>query len=170
MNGEFGDAVPFSQMRVVPGELLEQRLEEVKKLAEDENEGYRIAKDKATGEHYLHLAVRHLNVAAGGAEELFHQLMPLEYDDVISLALGDGAYRFPEHWRRPFLRNGPDGGYVWYDPQGAEFDEAAYDAAAEAMKAKLLAFRRSGSRSEADVRKLLEEIDRLFPPEKPDEP
>jgi len=38
------------------------------------------------------------------------------------------------------------------------------------MKAKLLAFRRSGSRSEADVRKLLEEIDRLFPPEKPDEP
>ncbi|MCC3373167.1 hypothetical protein [Cohnella sp. REN36] len=158
-----GAGEPLSSLKLVPETLLAERLAEVKALAEREHEMYRLLKDDLTGEHYLHYAVRHLNVAGGGAEEQYHHLLPLAHDDVISIALGESWPAYPEEWRAAYLRNGPGGGYVWYDPDGAAADAPAYEAAALTLRDKLLAFRQNGSPDEADVRRLLEETERLFP-------
>jgi hypothetical protein len=158
--------VSFSNIRIVTEDMLADRLETVKALAEDSNEAYRVEKDTDTGEHYLHYAVRHLNVAAGGAEEVYHHLMPLEHDDVIALALGAPEFAYPGHWNRPYLRNGPNGGFVWYDPDGASEETARYDAIAGEIRAKLEAFRREGREGEEEVRQLMEQLDRLFQPNK----
>jgi hypothetical protein len=155
-------------MTFVPEDELHNRLAPVRVLEESDRELYRIVRDEATGEHYLHFAIRHLNVAAGGVEETFHHLLPLSHDDVIALALGDPAYRYPDAWQRPYLRNGPAGGYVWYDPAGAGEDEAAtYERIAVQLRDKLLAFHREGRGGETEVRRLMEDIDRLFPPDGP---
>lgn len=157
--------VPLTELRSISSIELSARLEQVKELANGENDAYRLVKDAATGDHYLHYAVRHLNVAAGGAEEEYHHLLPLEHDDVIALALGGPLPAYPSEWTRAYLRNGPSDAFVWYDPTGAgETQEAAFEAAAAALREKLLAFKREGKHSEADVRKLLEETERLFPP------
>jgi hypothetical protein len=161
--------LPLAQLRFVKEEWLRQRLEEVKVLYRDENELYRLVKDSSTGEYFLHYAVRHLNLTAGAAEEEYHHLLPLEHDEVISFALGSPFYRYPDEWQAPYLRNGSEGGYVWYDPNGAAPDIAAYEEAAAALKEKLLAFRREGSLGEEEIRRLLEETERLFPPKAPDE-
>jgi len=147
--------------------MLANRLVTVKTLAETENEAYMIEKDSETGEHYLHYAVRHLNVVAGGSEEAYHHLLPLEHDDVISLALGAPDFAYPDHWRRPYLRNGPSGGFVWYDPEGATAEGDRYAGIADEIRAKLQAFRQAGREGEAEVRLLMEELDRLFDATKP---
>lgn len=159
-------AVSLRRLSFVPEEELRRRLAPVRVLEESSQELYRIMQDEETGEHYLHFAIRHVDLAGGGAEETYHHLMPLSHDDVIALALGDPAYRYPDAWKRPYLRNGPAGGYVWYDPAGAGEEEAeTYERIAEQLRDKLLAFRREGRRGGEEVRRLLEDIDRLFPPE-----
>lgn len=160
------NALPLSfvNMKLVPEEMLAARMETVKTLSEDENESYMIGKDTETGEHYLHYAVRHLNVAAGGTEEVYHHLMPLGHDDVIAFAIGGPDYSYPGAWSRPYLRNGPNGGYVWYDPDGAAGEAVAYAAVAKRMRAKLEQFHRQGKGGEDEVKKLMEEIEKLFPP------
>ncbi|MBW5448157.1 hypothetical protein GE107_19035 [Cohnella sp. CFH 77786] len=157
--------VSLTNIRVVTEEMLQVRLETVKTLAEDENEAYLIEKDAETGEHYLHYAVRHVNVAAGGAEEAYHHLMPLEHDDVIALALGAQEYAYPGFWRRPYLRNGPGGGYAWYDPDGAPEEPGRYEAIAAEIRAKLEAFRHERRGGEEEVARLMEQVDRLFEPD-----
>jgi hypothetical protein len=154
----------FTNLRLVPQDMLDARVETVKILQEEENETYRLVKDVPTGEHYLHYAVRHLNLAAGGTEEEFHHLMPLEHDDVIALALGAREFLYPQHWNKPYLRNGPHGGFVWYDPSGASAESVQYDSIAEEIRAKLEAFRREGRGGAEDMRRLMEDMDRLFRP------
>jgi hypothetical protein len=156
--------VSFTQLRVVPQDELNRRLETVKVLKEDETETYRLAKDTETGEHYLHYAVYHLNLAGGGVEEEYHHLLPLEHDDVISLALGAELFAYPHNWERAYLRNGPNGGFVWYDPAGAAAEEQTYEDAAAYIREKLLAFRKQGGQSEEDVKRLLEEMEKGLPP------
>lgn len=166
LEGGSGAALPigFSRMRVVPEGELSRRIEDVKTLSERGGELYRIVKDAETGEHYLHYASYHLNVAGGGAEEHYHHLLPLAHDDVIAYALGAEWPAYPSEWRGAYLRNGPHGGFVWYDPDGASMDESAYEEAAAKLKEKLLAFRRSGARGEEETRRLLEDIERELPP------
>ncbi|WP_276351389.1 hypothetical protein [Cohnella caldifontis] len=154
--------VSFANLRVVSDDMLAERLETVKTLADEENEAYLVEKDKETGEHYLHYAVRHLNVAAGGAEEIYHHLMPLEHDDVIALALGAPEFAYPEFWNRPYLRNGPSGGYAWYDPSGAADNAEAYDGIAAEIRARLEAFHREGRGGEDEIKRLMDEMGRLF--------
>jgi hypothetical protein len=154
----------FTNLRLVPQEMLDARVETIKSLQEGENETYLLVKDVPTGEHYLHYAVRHLNLAAGGAEEEFHHLMFLEHDDVIALALGAQEFVYPEHWNKPYLRNGPYGGFVWYDPAGASEESAQFEAIAEEIRAKLQAFRREGRGGTEDVLRLMDDVDRMFRP------
>ncbi|MFD0670239.1 hypothetical protein [Cohnella sp. GCM10027633] len=161
-----GASLPFGfpRMRFVPEDELSRRIENVKTLSELGGELYRIVKDAETGEHYLHYASYHLNVAGGGAEEHYHHLLPLAHDDVIAYALGASWPSYPAEWHGAYLRNGPHGGFVWYDPDGAAMDEAAYEEAAAVLKEKLLAFRRSGASGEEETRRLLEDIERGLPP------
>lgn len=156
--------IGFARMRIVPGDELTRRIETVKTLREQDGELYRLAKDAETGDHYLHYAVYHLNVASGGAEEIYHHLLPLADDDVIAAALGAPWPAYPAEWRNAYLRNGPHGGFVWYDPDGAAIDEAAYEDAAAKLRDKLLAFRRGGARGEEDIQALLDDIERELPP------
>jgi hypothetical protein len=154
----------FAQMRVVSQDELARRMDPVKDLREGDGELYRLVKDTETGEHYLHYAVYHLNLAGGGAEEEYHHLLPLEHDDVIALALGAPLFEYPLQWKRAYLRNGPDGGFVWYDPSGAVDDERKYAETEDYIRERLLTFRRSGARGEEEVKRLLEDMDRCLPP------
>ncbi|CAG7629719.1 hypothetical protein ACFQI7_16035 [Paenibacillus allorhizosphaerae] len=142
---------------------IADRLETVKSLKEDALELYEIAKDKATGEHYLHYAYLHRNFAAvgpeAGQEEIFHQLMPLASDDVLGIMFSDAAYEYPGHWSKPFLRNGPDGDYVWFDPSYAD-QEAENEAIGRDIEEQLRLFKQAGELSQEEVRKLLERLDR----------
>ena len=154
----------FTHMQLVSEGELTRRIVTVKLLREQDGELYRLVKDAETGEHYLHYAVYHLNVAGGGAEEHYHHLLPVPHDEIIAMALGSPWPEYPSQWQDAFLRNGPHGGFVWYDPNGATMDEAAYEAAAEMLKEKLFEFRRSGSRSEEDIKRLFDTIERKLPP------
>lgn len=156
--------VSLQQLRFVSQEELARRLETVKTLSEDELELYRVVKDPETGEHYLHFASFHIHVAGGGAEEEYHHLMPLDHDDVIALALGAPLFSYPDQWQKAYLRNGPDGGFVWYDPNGAADEEAEAAKTEKFLREQLLAFRASGAYGEEEVRRLLETIDQGLPP------
>ncbi|QJD82569.1 hypothetical protein [Cohnella herbarum] len=156
--------VSFKNIRLVTQEELTRRSEPVKTLQEDKTELYRVIKDTETGEHYLHYAVYHIHVAGGGAEEEYHHLLPLEHDDVIALALGAPLIEYPTQWDRSYLRNGPHGGFVWYDPNGAIEDETDYAKTEAFVREQLLAFREQGSRSEEDVKRLLDRMDKHLPP------
>jgi len=146
------------ERQVVPGELLERRIEEVRELEASETERYGIVKDTVTGEHYLHYRYVHRDVAAGGAASAYHQLMPIDNDEVLGFLFNGDAFRYPEAWRRPYLRNGPDDQYVWFDPSPAlEADEAEREAAR--IRETLLAFKRKGEFGEKDVERLLRELD-----------
>jgi hypothetical protein len=154
----------FSQLRIVSQDELSRRLEPVKVLVEDDAQLYRLVKDIETGEHYLHYAVFHLNVAGGGAEEEYHHLLPLEHDDVIALALGAPLFEYPQQWNRDYLRNGPHGGFVWYDPSGAVDDEHNYAETEAYIREQLINFRKQGAQGEEEVKRLLEEMDKRLPP------
>ncbi|MFC0214671.1 hypothetical protein ACFFK0_19890 [Paenibacillus chartarius] len=142
----------------VPAELLAERLEPVRELTKTELELYEIVKDRATGEHYLHYAYVHRNVADMSAEESFHHLLPLSSDSVLGLLFNDDPYAYPEYWRSPFLRNGPEGYYVWFDP-GQPSEEALAELEGQRIREKMEQFKRNGAFDEASVRKLLEELD-----------
>ncbi len=159
----------LKQFRLVTDDELSRRMEQVKGLAESATELYRLVKDSETGDHYLHFAVFHLNVAGGGAEEEYHHLLPLEHDDVIALALGAPLFEYPQQWNKAYLRNGPHGGYVWYDPSGYAGDEASYAETEAFIREQLLAFRRKGDQGEEEVKRLLEKMEESLPPFTQDE-
>jgi hypothetical protein len=48
----------MKRMKKIPDNELEQRLETVKELRTVEHESYSIVKDRYTGEHYVHYALR----------------------------------------------------------------------------------------------------------------
>lgn len=139
----------FRSMEKVEIDAVNERCERVQTLSETENESYQLVKDRLTGEHYLMYVcgdVRHL--------------MPLEYDDVISMALGEQDYQYPEHWNKPFLRTGDHSYFVWFDPVGAEeLEESEW--LAEQIRARLAAFKQKGKVDLDETRKFLEELDQL---------
>lgn len=144
----------------INSELLQQRLIPIKSLLETDHESYEIMKDHVTSEHYLHYAYLHFNVAMGNEQEVFHHMLPLQSDDVLSLVLGEQEYTYPTVWTRAFLRNGPDGDYVWFDPiQEQEADEAM---AAQEVQEKLQAFKASGKFSEEDVAEFMAQMDKIW--------
>ncbi|UUZ79221.1 hypothetical protein LJK88_28965 [Paenibacillus sp. P26] len=153
----------WKESKIVSSQSLQDRLESVRSLSGDEYEQYEIAKDRETGEHYLHYAYLHRNFAAvgpgAGEAEVFHHLMPLDSDEVLGPLFNDEPYQYPQHWTKPFLRNGPEGDYVWFDPSYAE-DQEADEALANTIAEELARFREAGDLSEEAVRKLLEKIDR----------
>lgn len=146
-------------MTLVSFHLLQERLSEVRIIEQSETERYAIVKDNASGEHWLQYSYIHRNIAQGGGEELYHCLMPLESDDVIGIMFEGGPYRYPDAWRRPFLRNGPEDQYVWFDPEpGFEGDEN--EQYAKALKEKLTEFKRRGNYDKESVEKLFRDLDR----------
>ncbi|SFL83305.1 hypothetical protein SAMN03159341_110151 [Paenibacillus sp. 1_12] len=153
----------LQEMKRIPSELLQERLEVVKQLSADELELYEISKDKLTGDHYLHYAYLHKQVAALGPEsngvETFHQLMPLESDDVLAYIFGEQEFAYPAAWKRSFLRNGPDGDYVWFDPEYTH-DEENSEAIANELREQLLRFKQSSELTPEGVSKLLQDLDR----------
>ena len=157
----------FVDMKRVSSQLLQDRLETVKPLRQDELEMYEVAKDKLTGEHYLHYAYLHKQVALMGqgpgsnGEEVFHQLMSLESDDVLGIIFGEQLYTYPQHWSKPFLRNGPEGDYVWFDPSYTEQEDQSEVIGAN-LKEQLLRFKQADNLSEDAVKKLLEDLDRTL--------
>ncbi|MDF2962732.1 MAG: hypothetical protein K0S39_4467 [Paenibacillus sp.] len=155
----------FKEFKRIPSEWLQQRLETVKAISGDAEglELYEVAKDNLTGEHYLHYAYLHKQVAAMGpestGEETFHHLLPLDSDDVLGIIFSEQSYLYPDAWEKPFLRNGPEGDYVWFDPAYTD-DEAENEEIGQNIKEQLLRFKQSGELSPEAVRKLLEELDR----------
>lgn len=148
----------WKSLRQVPQDMLQERIETVKPLSDDSNELYEIVKDRETGDHYLHYAYKHLHVS-DGSEETFHQLLPLDSDDVLGLIFGEQAYKYPEQWTQAFLRNGPDGSYVWFDPSELQ-EEAVKQRKAEEMVDIMRTFKSTGQVDENSVKKMLEEIER----------
>lgn len=149
----------FQTMAKVPTEELAARLETVRELSGDGLELYELTKDRETGEHYLHFAYLHRDIASGGTEETFHHLMPLSSDDVLAVLFSEQPYSYPEHWQRAFLRNGPEGFYVWFDPAQPD-EEAEAERRGRKIREKLQRFKQMGSFDEESVRKLLEELER----------
>lgn len=153
----------WKDRELVRSEELQERLESIRLLEQGEHELYEISKDQSTGEHYLHYAYLHRNLAAigpgAGEAETFHHLMPLGSDDVLGLLFSNQPYRYPEHWEKPFLRNGPEGDYVWFDPSYAANEEEK-EAYAGELADELAQFKAAGDLSEEAVRRLLERIDK----------
>ncbi|MCU6797959.1 hypothetical protein OB236_38125 [Paenibacillus sp. WQ 127069] len=153
----------MQDMKRIPAELLQERLEVVKQLSNDDLELYEISKDKLTGEHYLHYAYLHKQVAAMGPEssgiETFHQLMSLESDDVLAFIFGEQEFTYPAAWKRSFLRNGPEGDYVWFNPEYTQ-DEENSEAIANELREQLLRFKQSKELTPEGVSRLLQDLDR----------
>ncbi|GAA3404554.1 hypothetical protein ACFFNY_27070 [Paenibacillus hodogayensis] len=154
----------WTSMSQVPQQQLQDRLQSVKTLAGDERaaELYEIVKDADTGDHYLHYAYMHLTVA-DGEEQTYHQLLPLDSDNVLGILFGGQPYAYPDHWRSPYLRNGPDGTYVWFDPsQSFEGAAEGQEKLAREVVGMLGEWKRRGTYDSESVKRLLEQIDRTM--------
>ncbi|OCT14297.1 hypothetical protein A8709_26070 [Paenibacillus pectinilyticus] len=148
----------FSQQQKISAETIASRITSVKELLQTELDLYEIAKDSETGEHYLHYAYMHRDFSNTGVPESFHYLLPIESDDVLGMIFGEQGYAYPEHWKSAFLRNGPEGFYIWFDPSH-EDEQTEDEAIAADLMQKLRAFHDQGNVDPEAVRKLLEDID-----------
>ncbi|WP_281887323.1 hypothetical protein [Paenibacillus sp. YYML68] len=152
----------WTEWKLVPVSSIQGRLQSVRPLREEEHEQYELTKDQATGEHYVHYSYMHRNIGAigtSGQDEIFHQLLPVSSDDVLGILFGEQPYTYPEHWRTSFLRNGPEGEYVWFDPSYVE-EEQQYEAVGRTIVDELARFKEQGDLSEEALQRLL---DRLLP-------
>ncbi|MCZ8515894.1 hypothetical protein O9H85_26550 [Paenibacillus filicis] len=149
----------WQESKTVSSESLQERLQTIRPLQQEEHEQYEIAKDRLTGEHYLHYAYLHRNFAAvgpgAGEAEVFHHLMPIDNDEVLGLLFNDEPFLYPQHWTKPFLRNGPEGDYVWFDPSYVAEEEEDM-AAAIRITEELARFREEGDYSEEAIKRLFE--------------
>ncbi len=150
----------FKQLKQVPDQLLEERMKFVHKLSESDTEMYEIVKDKLNGEHYIHYAYMHLDIAGDGQKEWYHHFLPIENDDVLSLIFESPDYRYPDSWKIIYLRNGPDGHYIWFDPQHAEDFEESVKLGAQ-IKEILSEFKKEGHLDQEAVKKMMDELDQL---------
>lgn len=151
----------LTNRKLVPQEELEERLEPVKTVRQDETEFYEIMKDRLTGEHFLHYSYLHINVQDGGHPETYHHFLPLDSDDVLGILFGDQAYDDSRVWNRLFLRNGPTGSYVWFNP----VDEQEYRKDAEIgqnIRDTLARFKQEGQYDESTTQRMMENLDRLL--------
>ncbi|MFD0697093.1 hypothetical protein ACFQZT_23765 [Paenibacillus sp. GCM10027628] len=150
--------ISLQHQQKIAAETLESRIITVKGLHQTELESYEVAKDQETGEHYLHYAYMHRDFTNTGEPETFHHLLPIDSDDVLGLVFGEQAFEFPANWNKPFLRNGPEGFYIWFDP-AHEVEHQKDEAIAADLMQKLQMFREQGTVDPDSVRKLLEELD-----------
>src|SRR5690554_5437557 len=150
----------FKHMKQVADELLAERIQFVQQLSELETETYDIVKDKLTGEHYLHYHYVQVNISGDGEKEIYHQLLPIDNDDVLTLLFEKPDYSYPDYWKHSYLRNGPNGYYVWFDPGYSEdYDESLQ--LIEDIKAKMNAFKKQGVFDQEAMKKLMNELDQL---------
>lgn len=150
----------FKQLKLVPDQLLEERIEFVQKLQENDTEAYEIIKDKLTGEHYLHYYYLQINLSGDGEKEVYNHLLPLENDDVLTLLFEKPDFSYPEQWKEPYLRNGPNGQYVWFDPGYKDDFEESVQLANE-IKEKLELFKTQGDFNQESMEKFLKDLDQL---------
>ncbi len=150
----------FKEQKAVSLEELQDRLEIVKELKETDTEAYYIRKDRETGEHYLHYSFLHLNVAEGGTEELFHHLLPVESDDVLSYIFEEKPYTYPDDWKGRYLRTGEEG-MVWFESHPGD-DYEHYAAKGQEAQQKLEAFKQAGAYDDDAIRKLLSDMEKMF--------
>ena len=142
----------------VEADLVQERMEIVKELQQDRLSSYTVMKDCITGEHYLHYAYLHRSLTSpDSVEESFHYLLPIESDDVLGILFGEQDYTYPEHWHHAFLRNGPIGQYVWYDPTG-EAEEAGSVAMTQEIRERLLRFKQENLGTPEEVGRLMEDL------------
>jgi hypothetical protein len=154
-------SVSFKNMKRIPHELLQSRLEKVKELLQTDLEAYEIHKDKLNGEHYLLFYYEHLLIADNNHKETYYHFMPLETDDVLALVLGEQPFTYPDNWTLPFLRNSSENdSYVWFDPA----HQTVYGEHAEIgekLKQKLLEFKQKGNIDEETIKQLFKDLDKL---------
>lgn len=148
----------FIHYQKISAETMGSRIVPVKELLQTELDLYEVSKDAETGEHYLHYAYMHRDFTSTGEPESFHYLLPIDSDDVLGMIFGEQGYAYPEFWSKAFLRNGPEGFYIWFDP-AHEAEQSEDEAIAADLLNKLRAFKESGSADPDAVRKLLEELD-----------
>ncbi|MCY9657414.1 hypothetical protein P5G65_35265 [Paenibacillus chondroitinus] len=148
----------FLHHQKISAETMAARIVPVKELLQTELDLYEVSKDSETGEHYLHYAYMHRDFTNTGEPESFHYLLPIDSDDVLGMIFGEQGYAYPEFWRKAFLRNGPEGFYIWFDPTH-EAEQSEDEAIAADLLNKLRAFKENGSADPDAVRKLLEELD-----------
>ncbi|MBP1961746.1 hypothetical protein [Paenibacillus aceris] len=148
----------FTNQQKISAETIASRIIPVKELLQTELDLYEVSKDAETGEHYLHYAYMHRDFSNTGVPESFHYLLPIDSDDVLGMIFGEQGYAYPEFWRKSFLRNGPEGFYIWFDPSH-EAEQSEDEAIAADLLNKLRAFKENGSADPDAVRKLLEELD-----------
>lgn len=149
----------LSQQQKISAETIASRIISVKDLLQTELDLYEVSKDVETGEHYLHYAYMHRDFTNTGEPESFHYLLPIDSDDVLGIIFGEQGYAYPEHWHRSFLRNGPQGFYIWFDPSHEEEQSEDEEIAADLLK-KLRAFHEHGAVDPDAVRQLLDDLDK----------
>jgi hypothetical protein len=150
----------FIHLKQVPDQLLEERIELVKHLAEADTEAYDIVKDKHTGEHYLHYHYIQLNLSGDGEKETYNHLLPIDHDEVLTLLFENPDYSYPDQWNRAYLRNGPNGFYVWFDPAYTTDYEQSVELGNE-IKARISKFKQEGSFDLESTEKFMNELDQL---------
>lgn len=147
--------------KVITFDDFKARMECVKSLQENEKGSYQVIKDRMTGEHYLQYHYLHLNIAEGGQEEVFYHLLPIDTDEVLSIVLGEKEYTYPDQWKGPILRSGAEGHLFWYD-SNVEEEYQKYEEIVQEMQGKITEFKQKGSLDDDSIRKLMEDMDRMF--------
>ncbi|RXT05667.1 hypothetical protein [Ammoniphilus sp. CFH 90114] len=155
----------FKDNKVISYEEFKSRVEMVKELKKTDADAYFLYKDTNTGEHYIYYTYKHLDLAEGGEEQTFHHLLPVGNDDVLEVLFEDKAYDFPEQWKVAYLRSGAEGNLVWFNPEEADL-LAHYEAKANVAKDKLAGFKEAGEYGDDAIRKLLEDMDKMFEDDK----
>jgi len=150
----------FRKAKRIPAERIRERIETVRILRRTDRDLYEIVKDAATGEHYLHYSFRLPDPGGGDGEERFSHFLPLESDDVLAIVMDSRPYEYPDHWNRPYLRGGPDGSCLWYDPgQLSAYEED--ERIGQEIVRQLREFKKKGRFDESSLRAFLGDLDRL---------
>jgi hypothetical protein len=148
----------FQSSKTVGADQLRERMEILRVFEETTDQYEALVKDRMTGEHYLHHAHIHLNVAEAGAEEFYHAIMPLDPDEVIEAMVGGRRWPFPEAWRKSFLRNGPHETYIWFDPEMTS-ESNPDEAFGRFLHERLLSFKQAGQFDQVAMSELFEAIE-----------
>src|SRR5690606_18677291 len=100
------------------------------------------------------------NLSGQGEREEYHHFLPIGSDDILGLLFENEPYIYPEYWKKAYLRNGPEGTYVWFDP-GYTDEFAAAERLGDEIARKLAEFKQKGEYDARSMEKLMAELDRL---------
>ncbi|WP_155837362.1 hypothetical protein [Aneurinibacillus terranovensis] len=151
----------ITELKIVPHEEIEKRIEQVKPLQEDENEMYAVVKDATTGEHFVRYTQRHIHLMEGGVEEVFDHFLPVDNDDVLAIILGEKEYAYPDNWKHTYLRGSNMDPYVWFDPAAVE-EEEEDDEKRQAFLSLVSNFKKEQKFDDETIRNLLKKIDEVW--------